>query len=103
MKSELKLNFKDKNLLNDLIQKSYFEDGQNGTLKGQTNFIKVEKDNDVLYTVLDGLNNITIKIINEEIIDGSFRFIVDQNEEEIKLNPISLYCITLEDGRYSFY
>jgi hypothetical protein len=30
------------------------------------------------------------------------RFIVEENEDEIKLYPISIYCIKEED-KYSFY
>jgi hypothetical protein len=103
MKSELKIDYKNSDVLKELIQKSYFDDGQMGTLKGNKNSISVKTSDDVLHTILKGLGNSTIKLMNEELIDGSFRFIVDENKDEINLYPISVYCITLDDGRYSFY
>lgn len=103
MKSELKIEFKNDEVLNQLIQKSYFEDGQMGTLKGKQNTLEINENEDILYTILKGMNNSTIKIQNEKLIEGSFRLIVEENQNEIKLTPISTYCITLEDGRYSFY
>jgi hypothetical protein len=103
MKSELKIDYNNSEILKELIQKTYFEGGQMGTLKGKKNSISVKTSDDVLHTILKGLDNSTIKILNEELIDGSFRFIVEEKNEEINLYPISIYCITLEDGRYSFY
>jgi hypothetical protein len=44
----------------------------------------------------------TIRITNESIIDGCFRFVVDENDEEINLIPCSIYCI-FENEKYSFY
>lgn len=103
MKSEIKVEFTHKKVLKDLIQKSYFKDGQKGKLAGQKNYIEVTPEfDDVLHTIIKGLNNITIKVINPEIIDGSFRFIISEEKDTIKIYPISTFCI-LEEERYSFY
>jgi hypothetical protein len=45
---------------------------------------------------------VTVKIINEEVVDGTLRFVIDDTEDVIKLYPISVYCIKEED-RYIFY
>lgn len=103
MKSELKLEFKNKETLKEVIQKAYFNDGQNGALKGNKNSILISESDDVLHTILKGLDNLTVKLENEELIDGTFRFLVEEKGKEINLVPISLYCITTEDGRFSFF
>jgi len=103
MKSELKLDFEDKVLLEELIQKSYFEEGQMGRISGNSNFIKITEENDILHTIFKGMNNVTVKISNPDIIDGSCRFIISDKNNEIKLKPISIFCIKDETGRYSFY
>lgn len=101
MKYELKIEFKDNQQLEQVIQKSYFEDGTLGKLIGKKSHVKIEPD-DVLFLVFKGLNNLTIKLINEEMIDGSMRCIVDESETTINLYPINNYCI-IEDEKYSFY
>ena len=104
MKTELKIDFKNQEILENLIQKTYFENGQMGALHGKKNFINIsEQSDDVLFTILKGLNDSTIKIQNEDMIDGVARFIVQEEQEEIKLYPISLYCIVDENKKYSFY
>lgn len=104
MKSELKLEFNNNDVLNDLIQKSYFEEGQMGRLSGKKNFIEVTPElDDILHTILKDLNNVTVKISNNDLIDGSCRFIVSEKNSEIKIKPISIFCIKDETGRYSFY
>ena len=42
------------------------------------------------------------KITNEEVIDGAMRFMIDETQGEIRLYPISIYCIKEED-KYIFY
>ena len=101
MKYELKIEYKDKSQLDQVIKKSYFEDGTKGKLIGQKSSLKILKD-DPLFIVFKGLNNMTAKILNEDLIDGSVRCVVDENSEEIKLFPVNPYCI-IEDEKYSFY
>jgi len=101
MKSELKVEYINKDALEELIQKAYFKKGQMGKLFGQKNYIQITPDDDFMYTVVNGLNNATIKVTNEELIDGSLRFIIDESDG-VKIYPVSIYCIN-EDERYSFY
>jgi hypothetical protein len=69
---------------------------------GNKNYIIVdEKIDDVAYTIFKGLNSTTAKITNE-IIDGTMRFMIDETQGEVRLYPISIYCIQ-ENGKYIFY
>ena len=102
MKYELKIELKEENKqIEDVNQKSYFENGTNGKLIGNKSCIKIP-DSDPLFIVFKGLNNMTIKLLNDEMIDGSMRCVVDESTNLINLYPINNYCI-VEDGKYSFY
>jgi len=101
MKYELKIEYRDKIQLDKVIQDSYFKTGSKGKLQGKKSSLTITKD-DPLFIVFKGLNNMTAKILNEEIIDGSVRCVVDESEKEIKLFPVNSYCI-VEDEKYSFY
>ena len=104
MKNEIKVEFGNKEILENLIKKSYFEGGQMGRLLGQKNFIQLTPQvDDVVYTVAKGLHNATIKLTNSELIDGTFRFIVEDVDDSVKLIPISKFCIVDENQKYSFY
>jgi hypothetical protein len=99
VKHEIKIPFHNREELKTLIQKSYFEEGNQGKLLGRKNFIKID---DVNHAIFKGLNNITVKITNEDVIDGSMRFVVEEKSDEIRLYPISIYAIP--DGeKYIFY
>lgn len=101
MKYELKIEIKDKNQLNQVIEESYFKEGTKGKLVGKKSSLKISKD-DPLFIVFKGLNNMTAKIINEDLIDGSVRCVVDETSDMISLYPVNPYCI-IEDEKYSFY
>jgi hypothetical protein len=105
MKNEIKLEFNNNQLLEHLIKKAYFKEGYKGKLLNNNNFIEItEKIDDVLYTVIKGLNNVTFKLSNEELIDGSCRFIIDDNGINPKIYPISMYCIIDDSSKkYIFY
>lgn len=101
MKYELKIEIKDKSQISKVIEESYFNDGTKGKLVGKKSSFKIEKD-DPLFIVFRGLNNMTAKIMNEDLIDGSVKCVVDESEDMISLFPINPYCI-IEDQKYSFY
>jgi len=102
VKHEIKVEFSNSEILKNLINKVYFEEGNMGKIKGKENYIKLDESVDeVAYTVFKGLNSITAKITNE-VIDGTMRFMVDETQGELRLYPISVYCIK-EEGRYIFY
>lgn len=101
MKYELKIEFQDKDQLKSIIDKTYFEDGNNGKLKGKVASLKIEKE-DPLFIVFKGLNNATTKLVNEDMIDGSMRCVIDETQEQINLFPINNYCI-VEQEKFSFY
>ena len=90
MKSEIKVEFNNNEILKHLIQKAYFEEGQKGRLSGQKNYIELTPQvDDILHTIVKGLHNATIKISNQDMIDGTLRFIIEDENNTIKLFPIS--------------
>lgn len=104
MRNELKVEIGNNQVLEEIIQKSYFDSGQMGRLIGKNNFINLTPQvDDTAYVILKGLHNATIKVTNSDLIDGSFRFIVEDLDEVIKLTPISTFCIKDENQKYSFY
>lgn len=101
-KHEIKVELSNNNGLIDLIEKTYFKEGYLGKISdSKKNFIKIEDDVNV--TILNGLHNGFVKITNEDVIDGTLRFLIDESENEIRLYPISIYCIKMDENRYSFY
>ena len=104
MKSEIKIEFSNQEELKKVIKKAYFEEGYLGKLLTNTNFVEVTQEiDDVFYTVIKGLNNATIKVTNNDLIDGSCRFIVDDTGDNPKIYPISMYCIVDDNKKYIFY
>jgi hypothetical protein len=103
MKFEMKVELEDKQALESLIQGVYFDDLRNGKLSNNEKMeIKVDKK-DPLSILFRGLDNTIIRGFNSDIIDGTFRFVVNESSpDNIELIPCSLYCI-VENGKYSFY
>jgi len=101
MKYELKIEFKIKEELERVIQSSYFEDGTMGKLVGKRTFLTIGSE-DPLFIIFRGLNNMTVKLTNDDMFDGTMRCVVDETPEVINLYPINNYCI-VEDSKYSFY
>ena len=102
VKYEVKMELDNSDLLKSLIEKTYFENGNLGKINGNKNFITIDNTFEI-YNELKELTNSSIKISNQEIIDGTIRFIVtEEGDNNIKLEPISIYCVK-EDDKYSFY
>ena len=102
IKHEIKVELNQTDALKTIIKKAYFDEGQMGKIIGKNHFIKIEESDDVNFTIFSGLNNVTVKITNEEVIDGTMRFVIDETENELRLYPISIYCIK-EEEKYIFY
>lgn len=101
VKYEVKMELNNSDLLKSVIEKAYFENGNSGKINGNKNFITIDQTEEI-YETLKELNNSTVKISNQDIIDGTLRFLVNWEEEILKLYPVSIYCIKEED-KYSFY
>jgi hypothetical protein len=99
MKFELKIDYKETDKLEELIKSSYFLNN-NGKLK-PGGILSIYPDDEV-YHIFKGLNNILIKVMNDEIIEGPMKFVVEESNDVVNLHPCSVYCI-IEDGKYSFY
>jgi hypothetical protein len=102
VKHEIKVELDKTEEIRQIIEKAYFEEGFAGKIAGKNHYLTIEESDDINYSIFSGLNNVTVKIINEEVIDGTMRFVIDETDGNIKLYPISVYCIKEED-RYSFY
>ena len=100
VKHEIKVELSDSTSIKEIIEKAYFEEGQMGKILGKKHYLTIDESDEINYTIFKGLNNATVKITNE-IIDGSMRFIVDETEGDIRLYPISVYCV--KEQKYSFY
>jgi len=102
VKHEIKVEFEKSEELKSLIEKAYFEEGMAGKILGKEHFITIGKEDDINWTIFNGLHNTTVKITNADTIDGTMRFVIDESEDQIRLYPISIYCIKEED-KYIFY
>jgi hypothetical protein len=101
IKHEIRVELTNKDDLMKIIDKSYFKEGFGGKITdSKKNFIKIEDDVNV--AIFSGLHNATVKVMNEELIDGAMRFLIEDDDKGIRLYPISIYCIKVED-KYSFY
>ena len=102
VKNEIKVEYSNSEVLKSIFEKAYFEEGTLGKITGKNHYISILPEDDINWTIFKGLNNVTTKLTND-IIDGSARFLIDDTHEtEIRLYPISIYCIKEED-RYIFY
>jgi hypothetical protein len=103
MKSEIKVELSATQSLVDLIQDTYFSNGNLGKINGKKNHLVITPEvDDIFYTVVKGLNRATIKVTHP-LIDGTLRCIVE-DEKELKIYPINTYCIVDDvNKKYSFY
>lgn len=101
MKHELKLEFTQKSDLENCIVETYYTNGDRGKISKIKIPLLIEKE-DVNYTILKGLDGMTARIFNQDVIDGTLRVSIEETEDLIKLTPCSLYCIK-EHDKYSFY
>jgi hypothetical protein len=99
MKQQKRVEFSDTIELNKLIKKTYFEEN-NGKIRGNENNLELFKTHP-MYNEFVGLNKSCVKLENE-LIDGTIKCIVEEHKDIIKLFPISIYCI-IDDEKYSFY
>ncbi len=101
-KYEIKVEYSNSTILKDLINKAYFDEGNLGKIISNKFFLTIDKKDEINWTIFNGLHNATAKITNEELIDGSLRFMVDESNGDVRLYPISIYCIQ-EADKYIFY
>jgi hypothetical protein len=101
MKHEIKIEYSDSIALQELIEKAYFENGTKGKISGSQHYLKIDENDNVLHTVFKGLNNATVKITNDNILDGSMRFFIDETHNELRIYAASVFCI--KEDKYSFY
>ena len=96
MKHELKIEFKETQILKSLLEETY----KDGYLFNRDTKIVIEETSPI-YILCKGLNNLTVRIWNEEIIDGPWRFIIQENVDIISLHPCSIKY-EIDNDKYSF-
>ncbi len=101
-KHEIRIELKNTNELSELINKAYFIEGDSGKILKKEHYVSVKPENDVDYSILKGMDGATIKVHNDNIIDGSMRFMVEESESQVKLFPVSIYAVKT-DNLYAFY
>lgn len=101
-KHEVKVEISNTDEIKSLIKKAYFEEGAMGKILGKENFLKIEKSDSDNYNLFKELDGATVKISNQDIIDGTMRFMVNESDGEVKLFPVSIYAVE-DNGRYIFY
>lgn len=96
MKNELKIDFKETQILKQLLQDTYNE----GVISNTKNKIVFEEDT-INYQLCKGLHNLTVRLWNDELIDGSLRCIIQEEESHISLYPCSIHY-EIDNNKYSF-
>jgi mevalonate kinase len=84
VKHEIKLELNKTEEIKKIIELAYFKEGFGGKILGKKHFINITKDDDVNWTIFNGLHNTTVKITNDEVIDGTMRFVIDESENDLK-------------------
>lgn len=96
MKYDIKIEFKDTKLLLEFINSSY----NNGYLSDRTKTLDFSKDTQI-YSLCKGLSNHIARIWNDEILDGTLRFIIKENNDSVSLCPCSIHY-EMDNNKFSF-
>ena len=96
MKHELKIEYKDTKTFSAFIKETY----DNGILTTKNSKMKFEKNSNI-YSICKGLSNHTIRLTNDELIEGSLRFSIQEENDTIYLYPCSI-IYEMEGNKYSF-
>jgi hypothetical protein len=99
MKSEIKAELNNNDLLLDFFKKSY----KGGKIQGSENSLVVKKSDDKeLFNTLKDSDKIIVRITNKDLIDGFCRFIIEKNSRGIKLYPMSIHYI-VDHNKWIFF
>lgn len=99
MKSEIKVELNNRDLLTEFLKRSY----KNGKIQGNENLLIVRKSDDKeLFNTLKDSDRIVVRITNKDIIDGFCRFIIEKDTKGINLYPISIHY-TMDHDRWVFF
>ena len=96
MKHELRFEFKDTKLLTSFIESCY----NDGVLADKNKKMTFDKTSHI-YNLCKGLSNLTVRIWNDEILDGTMRLIIDDTGNEVLLYPCSIVYV-MDNNKYSF-
>lgn len=97
-----KIEFTDTELLKDKIDKLYDNEVYCGFLSSDDKKI-ILTQNDADYITFKNMDNIPVKIYNDELFDGYMKMLVKQYDDHIDLIFLSFYCLKYEDNFYDFF
>jgi hypothetical protein len=100
MKYDIKYEIKDSKLLLSLIKNAY----KMGVLCDKNQHFTFDSQTE-LFAISIGLNNIFVRVQNENVIDGYLKTILIEDKENnvVKLFPVSLYCdYDADSKKYTF-
>ena len=99
MKNEIKLEWKDADVLTKFIESTY-KQTENTDLKiHNRNLLKTTNE---IKEQLKGCNNFVVKIYNTSVVEGFMRFLIIEKDDATYLDPISIYSIVEHNGKYIF-
>ncbi len=96
MKYELKYEFNETKILLTFIKKAY----KNGKLVDKNNKLTFKSDTEI-YTLCKSLTNNCIRLHNNDIMEGSLKFIIQEEKNRIDLYPCCLFYEIIND-KYIF-
>mgnify|MGYP000252402436 CR=1 FL=1 len=88
VKHEIKVELSDSATIQTLIEKSYFEEGFKGKILGKKNFLTIDESDEINHTIFKGLNNATVKIINEIIEPYTPNALLQRTWECLESKPV---------------
>ena len=91
MKYDIKIDFKDIKILSRYIKSVY----NNGYLIDKSKPLEIA-ENSFIFPLCKGLTNHTVRLCNEELIDGSLRLIIEEHSNVILLYPASMKWIIID-------
>lgn len=96
MKHELKIEYKDTKTFSTFIKTCYNE----GYLSNKDVKMIFDKSTSI-FNLCKGLSNHTIRLTNDEIIEGSMRFSIQEEGDIVALYPCSIFY-EMDGNKYSF-
>lgn len=104
MKTDLRIRIDNSDMLKNIFDRAYFDNNLRGKLGNVTNEMLTIEPSHEYYGILTDLTNMECRIVNDEIISGSAKFIiVSKDENGVYLKPTSLFCVKESEEIYSFY
>lgn len=99
MKNEIKIEWKDAEVLSDFIKSTYKHTNEEKLQINGRNQLQATTE---IRDQLKGCNNFIVKIYNTSIVEGFMRFVIVEKEDNMYFDPISVHSIMEHNGKYIF-